>query len=100
MLLIFMKERRMRLAVGDGLRKAIPDTAASDILATIVAPRFARASMSWGYKKPRTLSFKGFEPGSRLKENMSFADAAVRLKWIRPILGRPTQDRSGSPNRQ
>jgi len=91
----------MRLAVGDGLRKAIRDTAASDILATIVAPLdFARASMSWGYKKPRTLSFKGFEPGSRLKGNMSIADAAVCLKWIRPILGRPTQDRSGLPNRQ
>jgi uncharacterized protein len=39
-LAIFLKDAKMRLEIGDGLRKAIPDAAASDILAKIIAPRF------------------------------------------------------------
>jgi uncharacterized protein len=66
-LLIFMKERRMRLAVGDGLRKAIPDTAASDILATIVAPRFRTGQHVLGLQEAADAIFQRIRARQRFK---------------------------------
>ena len=66
-LVIFMKERKMRLAVGDGLKQAIPDAAASDILATVVASRFRTGEYLLGLQEATRTIFRRIQATQRLR---------------------------------
>lgn len=66
-LVIFLKERKMRLAVGDGLRDAIPNAVAADILATIVRPRFGTGQHLLGLQEAARYIFQRIQSRQQRK---------------------------------
>jgi len=78
-LVIFRRDAKMRLAIGEGLRNAIPDSAASEILARIIAPRFRAGQHLLGLQEVARIIYQRILAAQRFKGE----DCASRARVAR-----------------